>query len=96
MAVGDLIKEEDIVLTLTHSSYIKRLPVDTYRNQNVVVGKVDGTKEEDFVEHLFVTTTHHNILFLPIAVEYTGLCTKYQKQVVRKVRPIREFAATRG
>lgn len=65
MAVGDLIAEEDIVLTLTHSSYIKRLPVDTYRNQKRggrgVAGM--GTKEEDFVEHLFVTTTHHNILF---------------------------------
>ncbi|WP_378956939.1 DNA gyrase subunit A [Pelosinus sp. sgz500959] len=65
MDVGDLIAEEDIVLTLTHSSYIKRLPVDTYRNQKRggrgVAGM--GTKEEDFVEHLFVTTTHHNILF---------------------------------
>jgi len=65
MAVGDLIAEEDIVLTLTHSSYIKRLPVDTYRNQKRggrgVAGM--GTKEEDFVEHLFVTTTHNNILF---------------------------------
>ena len=65
MAIGDLIAEEDIVLTLTHSSYIKRLPVDTYRNQKRggrgVAGM--GTKEEDFVEHLFVTTTHHNILF---------------------------------
>jgi len=65
MEMGDLIAEEDIVLTLTHSSYIKRLPVDTYRNQKRggrgVAGM--GTKEEDFVEHLFVTTTHHNILF---------------------------------
>jgi len=65
MAVGDLIAEEDIVLTLTHSSYIKRLPVDTYRNQKRggrgIAGM--GTKEEDFVEHLFITTTHHNILF---------------------------------
>ena len=65
MAVEDLIAEEDIVLTLTRSSYVKRLPVDTYRNQKRggrgVAGM--GTKEEDFVEHLFVTTTHHNILF---------------------------------
>lgn len=61
----DLIAEEDIVITLTHGSYIKRLPVDTYRNQKRggrgVAGM--GTKEEDFVEHLFVTTTHHNIMF---------------------------------
>lgn len=61
----DLIAEEDIVITLTHGNYIKRLPVDTYRNQKRggrgVAGM--GTKEEDFVEHLFVTTTHNNILF---------------------------------
>lgn len=61
----DLIAEEDIAITLTHGNYIKRLPVDTYRNQKRggrgVAGM--GTKEEDFVEHLFVTTTHHNIMF---------------------------------
>jgi DNA gyrase subunit A len=61
----DLIAEEDIVITLTHGGYIKRLPVDTYRSQRRggkgVTGM--GTKEEDFVEHLFVTTTHNNIMF---------------------------------
>lgn len=65
LEMEDLIAEEDIVITLTHGSYIKRLPVDTYRSQKRggrgVTGM--GTKEEDFVEHLFVTTTHHNILF---------------------------------
>jgi DNA gyrase subunit A len=63
--VEDLIAEEDIVITLTHGGYIKRLPVDTYRSQKRggrgVTGM--GTKEEDFVEHLFVATTHHNVLF---------------------------------
>ncbi|WP_425059468.1 DNA gyrase subunit A [Sporomusa carbonis] len=63
--VEDLIAEEDIVITLTHQGYIKRLPVDTYRSQKRggkgVTGM--GTKEEDFVEHLFVATTHHNLLF---------------------------------
>lgn len=61
----DLIAEEDVVITVTHDGYIKRLPVDTYRNQKRggrgVTGM--GTKEEDFLEHLFVTTTHNNILF---------------------------------
>jgi len=61
----DLIAEEDIAITLTHGNYIKRLPVDTYRTQKRggrgVAGM--GTKEEDFVEQLFVTTTHHNIMF---------------------------------
>lgn len=65
LEMEDLIAEEDIVITLTHGNYIKRLPMDTYRNQKRggrgVAGM--GTKEEDFVEHLFVTTTHHNILF---------------------------------
>ncbi len=61
----DLIADEDIVMTITHNGYIKRLPVDTYRSQRrggrglMGVGK----KEEDFVEHLFTTTTHHNVLF---------------------------------
>jgi DNA gyrase subunit A len=65
MDVEDLIAIEDIVITLTHGGYVKRLPVDTYRSQKRggrgVTGM--GTKEEDFVEHLFVATTHHNILF---------------------------------
>jgi len=61
----DLIAEEDIVITLTHQGYIKRLPVDTYRSQRRggkgLIGM--GTKDEDFVEHLFIATTHHNLLF---------------------------------
>lgn len=65
MNMEDLIAEEDIAITLTHGNYIKRLPVDTYRTQKRggrgVAGM--GTKEEDFVERLFVTTTHHNIMF---------------------------------
>lgn len=65
MAMEDLIAEEDIVITLTHQGYIKRLPTDTYRSQKRGGRGVSGmgTKEEDFVEHLFVTTTHHNMLF---------------------------------
>lgn len=63
--VEDLIAEEDVVITLTHYGYIKRLPMDTYRSQKRggrgVTGM--GTKEEDFVEHIFVATTHHNLLF---------------------------------
>ncbi len=63
--VEDLIAEEDVVVTMTHQGYVKRLPPDTYRLQRRggrgVTGM--GTKEEDFVEHLFVTTTHHYLLF---------------------------------
>lgn len=61
----DLIPQEDVVITITHSGYIKRLPVTTYRSQHRggkgVVGM--GTKEDDFVKHLFVTNTHHYLLF---------------------------------
>ncbi len=63
--VEDLIAEEDIVITLSHHGYIKRQPVDTYRSQKRGGRGITGmtTKEEDFVEHLFISTTHHNILF---------------------------------
>ena len=57
----DLIPREDVVITITHTGYIKRLPVTTYRNQKRGGRGVVGmdTKDNDFVEHLFVTNTHH-------------------------------------
>ncbi len=62
--VEDMIAEEDAVITLTHQGYIKRLPLDTYRSQKRggrgITGM--GTKEDDFLEHLFITTTLHNLL----------------------------------
>ncbi|MBQ1336654.1 MAG: DNA gyrase subunit A [Selenomonadaceae bacterium] len=65
LAVEDLIAEEDVVITITHNNYIKRMPLTAYRNQKRggrgVTGM--GTKEEDFVENLLITTTHHTILF---------------------------------
>ncbi len=65
LADEDLIADEDMVITLTHQGYIKRLPVDTYRSQKRggrgITGM--GTKEEDFVEHLFITSTHHFMLY---------------------------------
>ncbi|MGI5840554.1 MAG: DNA gyrase subunit A [bacterium] len=62
----DLIAEEDAVITLTHQGYIKRLPVDTYRSQRRGGRGITGMhiKEEDFVEHLFITTTHHFMLYI--------------------------------
>ncbi len=61
----DLIEEEDNIITLTHFGYIKRLTVDTYRSQKRGGKGVSGlsTREEDFVETLFVTSTHSFILF---------------------------------
>ncbi|MEK3784745.1 DNA gyrase subunit A [Paenibacillus sp. FSL K6-1230] len=61
----DLIPREDVIVTVTHTGYIKRLPVTTYRNQKRGGRGVVGmdTKTEDFVEHLFVTNSHHHLLF---------------------------------
>ncbi|MEW9699637.1 DNA gyrase subunit A [Paenibacillus sp. SI8] len=61
----DLIPREDVVITITHTGYIKRLPVSTYRNQKRGGRGVVGmdTKDNDFVEHLFVTNTHHFLMF---------------------------------
>jgi len=61
----DLIPEEDVVITITNQGYIKRIPLDTYRSQRRGGRGVAamGTKEEDFVRHLFITTTHHFFLF---------------------------------
>ena len=61
----DLIKEEDVVITISHLGYIKRTPADEYRAQRrggrgVMGGK---TREEDYIEHLFVASTHHTMLF---------------------------------
>ncbi|MBU5594434.1 DNA gyrase subunit A [Amphibacillus sp. MSJ-3] len=61
----DLIPEEDIVVSLTHRGYIKRLPSSTYRTQHRGGRGVQGmdTNEDDFVEHLVSTSTHDTILF---------------------------------
>jgi DNA gyrase subunit A len=63
--IEDLIAEEDMVITITHSGYIKRLSVTSYKRQGRGGRGVIGieTKEEDFVEHLFIASTHHYILF---------------------------------
>ncbi|MBI3321596.1 MAG: DNA gyrase subunit A, partial [Candidatus Omnitrophica bacterium] len=63
--VEDLIAEEDVVITISHTGYIKRLPVSAYRKQRrggVGVTAME-TKAEDFVEHLFVASTHETLLF---------------------------------
>ena len=61
----DLIPEEQIVITLSHNNYIKRLPVSTYRSQNRGGRGVQGmnTLEEDFVSQLVTLSTHDNVLF---------------------------------
>src|SRR3954468_18322204 len=66
MSVEDLIAVEDVVVTITHGGYAKRTKTDLYRSQRRGGKGVQGAalKQDDIVEHFFVTTTHHWILFL--------------------------------
>jgi DNA gyrase subunit A len=70
--IEDLIAEEDMAISISHGGYIKRLPVGTYRRQHRggkgVTGM--GTKEDDFVEHVLIASTHDYILFFT----QTGQC----------------------
>lgn len=63
--IEDLIEEEDVILTMTHKGYIKRLPVDTYKSQHRGGRGISGmqTRDEDYVEYIYSTSTHDNILF---------------------------------
>ena len=65
ITIEDMIVEEDMVVTISKSGYIKRNPITLYQNQRRGgKGKTGmGTKEEDFVEHLFVASTHHTFMF---------------------------------
>ncbi len=65
MRIEDLIEEEDVVITVSHLGYIKRTSAAEYRSQKrggrgAMGGK---TREEDFIEHLFIASTHHTLLF---------------------------------
>jgi DNA gyrase subunit A len=63
--VEDLIAEEDMVITISHAGYIKRIALDAYRQQRRGGRGVTGIKmrDEDFVEHIFIASTHSYILF---------------------------------
>ena len=60
----DLIAEEEVIVTVSHSGYVKRLPIDTYRKQarggRGIIGS--DTKEGDFIKHLFIASTHDYLL----------------------------------
>jgi DNA gyrase subunit A len=64
-SLEDIIAEEDVVVTISHRGFIKRFPVSGYRKQarggKGVTGA--GTKEDDFIEHMFIASTHHYIMF---------------------------------
>jgi DNA gyrase subunit A len=63
--IEDIIAEEDVVVTISHSGFIKRFPVSGYRKQSRggkgVTGA--GTKDEDFIEHMFIASTHQYLMF---------------------------------
>jgi DNA gyrase subunit A len=63
--IEDLIKEEDVVITVSHLGYIKRTTADDYKAQKRGGrGSIGGkTRQEDYIEHLFVASTHHTLLF---------------------------------
>ena len=64
-SIEDMIAEEDVVITITHNGFIKRYPVSGYRRQSRG-GKgitAQSTREDDFVEHMFIASTHQHILF---------------------------------
>ena len=63
--IGDLIEKEDVVVSMSHFGYVKRLPLSEYRAQHRGGRgqRAQVTKEEDFVEQLFITNTHHDLLF---------------------------------
>ncbi|MDD4004916.1 MAG: DNA gyrase subunit A [Elusimicrobiaceae bacterium] len=65
LSMEDLIPNEQVVVTMSHTGYIKRIPLNTYRAQNRGGKGIIGgeTKEEDFIENLFVTSSHATILF---------------------------------
>jgi len=65
LTIEDMIAEEDMVITISHRGNIKRFPVSGYRRQNRGGRGSTGaaTREEDFIEHMFIASTHHYILF---------------------------------
>lgn len=84
--IKEFIKEEDVVITISHNGYIKRTPVSGYRRQSRG-GKgiiAATTREDDFIEHMFVASTHHNIMFFTDA----GKC------YLLKVHEIQEASRT--
>jgi DNA gyrase subunit A len=65
LEIEDLIAEEDMIITITHTGYIKRIPIGTYRRQRRGGKGITGLgmKEEDFVEQIFIASTHSYIMF---------------------------------
>ena len=65
VSITDLIPDEKVVITISHAGYIKRTSLSEYKKQNRggVGAKASSTRNEDFLEHLFVGTNHQYMLF---------------------------------
>ena len=74
LELEDMIAEEDMVIAITRSGYIKRLPVTAYREQRRGGIGVMGMdlKDDDYIEHLFVASTHDYVLFFTSSARSTG------------------------
>ena len=72
VSITDLIPDEKVVITISHAGYIKRTSLTEYKKQNRggVGAKASSTRNEDFLEHLFVGTNHQYMLFFT----QTGKC----------------------
>ena len=72
LTIEDMIADEDMVVTISHNGYIKRLPVTTWKTQNRGGKGMKGakTKQDDYVEHLFIASTHNTMMFFT----NTGKC----------------------
>lgn len=77
LEVEDLIADEDVVITITHQGFIKRMPVTTYRSQHRGGRGISALvrRDDDFVHHLFITSTHKNMLF------FSNMGQVYRKKV---------------
>ena len=86
--VEDLIAEEEVAVTVTKAGYVKRLPVATYRQQKRGGKGMQGVnlKESDFVEHLFISSTHAYMLFFSVRCIVLK-CTKSLKHHVMREAP---------
>ena len=72
--VEDLIAEEDMVITVSHTGYIKRIPITTYKRQRRGGRGLNGAdlKADDWVEHLFIASTHDYLMFFSDRGQVTG------------------------
>jgi DNA gyrase subunit A len=87
-SIEDLIAEEDMVITVSHSGYIKRLPVSAYRRQRRGGRGVTAahTKEDDWVEHLFIASTHDYVMFFTTSGQCHWLKVHEVPQAARAAR----------